>query len=269
MLIESPYLATPGKKVRLAKSRTSDKGPFKHKRDVEDALANNLTKLSDLQERLYAGAEKSVLIVFQAMDTGGKDGAISHLFTGVNPQGCQVTSFKQPTILELAHDFLWRIHNATPPKGIIGIFNRSQYESVLVERVHNLVPKEVWSKRYDRINEFERLLADEGTIILKFFLHISLDEQKQRLQARLDDTEKTWKFDPNDLQERKLWDEYQKAYEDAVEKCSTESAPWYVVPSDHKWFRDWVIGDILVRTLEAAHLKYPKPAAGLDKIVIK
>src|SRR6476659_10416888 len=185
------------------------------------------------------------------MDCGGKDGSIEHVFSSVNPQGCQVTSFKVPTPLELAHDYLWRIHQAVPPKGMIGIFNRSHYESVLVERVKNLVPKDVWSRRYRHINEFERLLADEGTTIIKFFLHISKDEQKRRMQARLDDKQKNWKFNVGDLKERALWDDYQEAYQDALRECSTDYAPWYVVPADKKWYRNWVISDTIVRTVQS------------------
>jgi PPK2 family polyphosphate:nucleotide phosphotransferase len=203
------------------------------------------------------------------MDAGGKDGAIEHVFSGVNPQGCSVTSFKAPTPVEAAHDFLWRHHDAVPRKGMIGIHNRSHYEAVLVERVHELVPKNVWKGRYDRINEFERLLAEEGTTILKFFLHISKAEQKRRLERRLKDPHKNWKFNLADLKERDLWNDYQQAYEDALEKCSTEHAPWFIVPADHKWFRNWVLSDVIVRTLASLKMKYPPPAAGLNRIVIK
>jgi PPK2 family polyphosphate:nucleotide phosphotransferase len=180
-----------------------------------------------------------------------------------------VASFKRPTELELAHDFLWRVHAAVPPRRMIGIFNRSHYESVLVERVKKIVPKEVWSRRYDHINEFERVLAeDQGVTILKFFLHISKEEQKCRLEARLRDPKKNWKFNPADLEERKLWDDYQEAFDDMLEKCSTEYAPWYVVPADRKWFRNWVLSETIVRTMETLDLKYPDPLPGLDKIVI-
>jgi PPK2 family polyphosphate:nucleotide phosphotransferase len=267
-MIHSPYLVTPGKKLNLAKLETADTGKFKDKETALPAIEKNLRKLGKLQDVLYAQAEHAVLIVLQAMDTAGKDGAIKHVFSGINPQGCQVTSFKQPTKLELAHDYLWRIHAAVPAKGMIGIFNRSHYESVLVERVHELVPKKVWSCRYDSINEFERLLAEEGTTIMKFFLHISKDEQKRRLQARLDKDDKHWKFDPNDLNERKLWDDYEQAYEDALRKCSTDYAPWYVVPADHKWFRNWVISDTIVHTLQKLDLKYPAPKEGVEGITI-
>jgi PPK2 family polyphosphate:nucleotide phosphotransferase len=267
-MIDSPYLARPGKKLKLSHFDTADTGSFKDKDDAKPAIAKNLRKLKKLQELLYADSKHAVLIVMQAMDTGGKDGAIEHVFSGVNPQGCQVTSFKQPTPTELAHDFLWRIHTAMPRKGMIGIFNRSHYESVLVERVHELVPKQVWSTRYQTINHFEHLLAKEGTTIIKFFLHISKDEQKRRLQARLDDPKKHWKFDPNDLKERKRWDDYTEAYQDAVEKCSTDYAPWYIVPADHKWFRNWVLSDTIVRTLQHLKLKYPPPAQGVEGLKV-
>jgi PPK2 family polyphosphate:nucleotide phosphotransferase len=267
-MIDSPYRAKPGQKHNLAKVSTDDTGKFEAKEDAADATAKNLKQLSKLQELLYAQGKHAVLIVLQAMDTGGKDGAINHVFSGVNPQGCDVTSFKEPTPLELRHDFLWRIHQAVPPKGMIGIFNRSHYESLLVERVHSLVPRKVWSRRFDRINEFEKLLVDEGTTIIKFFLHISKDEQKRRLQARLDDKRRHWKFSVNDVKERKLWDDYQAAYEDVLRKCSTPDAPWYIVPADHKWFRNWVLSDTIVRTLEKLRMDFPQPAEGLDEIKI-
>src|SRR4051812_17040170 len=246
----SPYMVRPGKKLKLAKRATNDTGHFKDKEQAADDTAKNLQRLDALQEKLYAEGKHALLVVVQAMDCGGKDGAIDHVFSGVNPQGCQVTSFKVPTSLELRHDFLWRIHDACPPMGMIGIFNRSHYESVLVERVHKLVPESVLKSRYDHINAFEKLLADEGTTILKFFLHISKEEQKERLEARLKDKSKNWKFNIGDLAERKLWPKYQQAYEDALEKCSTKHAPWVVVPADRKWFRNWVISDTIVRTLQ-------------------
>jgi PPK2 family polyphosphate:nucleotide phosphotransferase len=267
-MIDSPYRAKPGQKHNLSKVSTSSTGKFADKEDAVESTEKNLKKMTKLQELLYAEGKHAVLIVMQAMDTGGKDGAIEHVFSSVNPQGCNVTSFKQPTHLELRHDFLWRIHQAAPPKGMIEIFNRSHYESVLVERVHKLVPKSVWSQRYDRINEFEKMLTDEGTTILKFFLHISKDEQKKRLQARLDDKKRHWKFDTGDLSERMLWSEYQEAYEDLLRKCSTQDAPWYIVPSDHKWFRNWMLTDTIVKALESLNMQYPPPAAGLEEIKI-
>jgi PPK2 family polyphosphate:nucleotide phosphotransferase len=267
-MFESDYLVRPGKKFALKDRPTDDTGHFDNRDDAAKATEKNLERLHELQDVLYAGAKHALLVVFQAIDAGGKDGAIEHVFSGVNPQGCSVTSFKKPTELELAHDFLWRVHNAVPPRGMIGIFNRSHYESVLVERVKNLVPKDVWSKRYDHINEFERMLADSSVTIVKFFLHISKDEQKRRLQKRLDDPAKNWKFNPADLDERKLWDDYQEAFDDMLERCSTDHAPWYVVPADRKWFRNWVLSETIVHTMEALDMQFPPPAPGLDKIKI-
>jgi PPK2 family polyphosphate:nucleotide phosphotransferase len=269
MLIDSPYLASPNRKIKLSDFKTDDTGPFKDKDDAQDVIAKNIEKLISLQQVLYAESKHAVLVVLQAMDTAGKDGAIKHVFSSVNPQGCSVTSFKAPSTLERAHDFLWRIHAAVPARGMIGIFNRSHYESVLVERVKELVPKDVWAGRYEQINAFEKMLADEGTTIIKFFLHISKDEQKSRLQARLDDPKKNWKFNPGDLADRKLWDQYMDAYEDVLRKCSTRDAPWFVVPADRKWFRNWVISDTLVRTLQKLHPKYPDPVDGIEKVQIK
>ncbi|HTL30765.1 MAG TPA: polyphosphate kinase 2 family protein [Tepidisphaeraceae bacterium] len=260
MANSSDFLVKPGSKIKLKDIPTDTTKPFKDDDDAKEETEKNVTRLVDLQEALYAEAQRSVLVVIQAMDTGGKDGTIRHVFKGVNPQGCRVAAFKVPSADELAHDYLWRIHKQTPPKGIITIFNRSHYESVLVERVHKLVPKERWEKRYDHINAFEKLLADEGTTIVKFFLHISKDEQKERLDARQKDPKKNWKWNPNDLKERELWDDYQKAYEDAIEKCSTDCAPWYIIPADHKWFRNWAVGETLVKTIGEIKPKYPKAA---------
>ncbi len=264
-MIDSPYLIVPGSKVNLRKIDTDDKGKFKDKVEGEAAARKNLNELHELQEVLYAQSKHAILIVLQAMDAAGKDGTIDHIFSGMNPQGCQVTSFKVPTPLEKSHDFLWRIHEAVPAKGMIGIFNRSHYESVLVERVRSFAPKEMWKARYEHINNFEKMLADEGTTIVKFFLHISKEEQAERMQARLDDPTKNWKFNPGDLEERKLWDDYQEAYEDAISKCSTESAPWYVIPADKKWYRNYVISDILTRLLKSLDLKYPDPIPDIGK----
>jgi len=268
-MADSPYLVTPGSKFSLADRPTDDAGPFADKKEGKAATEANLELLDELQERLYAEGKHALLVVFQAMDTGGKDGAIEHVIGAVDPQGCVVTSFKAPTALELAHDYLWRVHQAVPGKGMIGIFNRSHYESVLVERVKKLVPKEVWSRRYRHINDFERLLADEGVTIVKFFLHISKDEQKRRLEARLADSKKHWKFNPTDLKERERWDDYQAAYEEALRECSTKHAPWYVVPAGKKWFRDFVVSDVLVRTLKGLKMQYPPAPPGLDRIVIE
>jgi len=200
----------------------------------------------------------------QAMDTGGKDGAIRAVFEGVNPQGVKVASFKTPTPVELSHDYLWRVHQQTPGKGEIVIFNRSQYEDVLVVRVHNLAPEEVWSKRYQHIREFERLLADEGTTILKFYLHIDLEEQAERFLARVEDPTKQWKFNPGDLDERARWDDYMKAYEDMLNQTSTAWAPWYVIPSNKKWYRNWLISKIVIKTLKNLDMRYPAPVENIE-----
>jgi PPK2 family polyphosphate:nucleotide phosphotransferase len=256
--VAQQYVVKRGAKVRLSRVATDETGPFKDKADAADATAANLERLGELQQRLYGEAKRALLIVLQGMDTSGKDGTIRHVFGGVNPQGCSVASFKAPTPIELAHDYLWRVHAATPARGMITIFNRSHYESVLVERVLKLVPKKVWSRRYDHINQFERLLSDEGTTILKFFLHISKKEQKKRLQDRLDDPSKHWKFDVRDLDMRKRWDQYAAAYEDALSRCSTDYAPWYMIPADHKWYRNWAISDVIVRTLEKMKPRYPE-----------
>jgi len=266
--IRPEYIVTPGSTVDLASFPTAETGPFKRKKEATKALKKFRKRLSALQERFYAWDKKALLIVLQGMDTAGKDGTIKHVMRGVNPQGVTVTSFKVPSAEELAHDYLWRIHKATPKRGMIGIFNRSHYEDVLVVRVHNLVPPEVWSKRYDQINAFEKHLTENGVVILKFFLHISKEEQARRLQARLDTPEKRWKFSKGDLKERALWDDYMAAYTDAVQKCSTEHAPWFIIPSDVKWYRNYVIGQIITETLEELDPQFPEPEEGLDDIVV-
>jgi PPK2 family polyphosphate:nucleotide phosphotransferase len=248
-----------GSDFKLSRIDPDDTGDFKNKDDAEDATEEEIEKLRELHERFYVDNRYALLIVLQAMDTAGKDGTIKSIFSGINPVGCTVTSFKKPTSEELDHDFLWRIYKALPPKGNYGIFNRSHYEDVLVVRVHDLVPKAVWTKRYDHINEFERLQHESNTIIVKFFLHISKDEQKERLLARLADPKKHWKFDPADLKEREHWDEYQDAYQDAIRKCSAPHAPWYVVPANKKWFRNYVVANALVKTLSKLSLKLPVP----------
>lgn len=263
------YRVKPGQRVNLADWDPQEKGDFDDK-DAGRVEIEQLNKeLEELQEVLYAENKHKLLIVLQAMDTGGKDGVIRHVFDGVNPQGVKVAAFKVPTPEELSHDFLWRIHKQTPGRGEIVIFNRSHYEDVLVVRVHNLVPREVWSRRYNHINAFERLLVDEGTTILKFYLHISKEEQAKRLQARLDEPHKRWKFSRPDLDERKLWPEYMKAYEDLLSKTSTEWAPWYVVPANRKWYRNWVISQVVVATLRGFAMRYPEPEEDLDGIVIE
>ncbi len=228
------------------------------KQATEAATAKLSEQFTDLQRRLYAEGTQSLLVVLQAMDTGGKDGAIKHIFQEVNPAGVRIASFKAPTTAELAHDYLWRIHAQTPVKGEIAIFNRSHYESVLIERVRELVRRKTWKARYAQINAFEKQLAANGTAIVKFFLHISKEEQGERLLARLDDPTKQWKFNVGDIAERKLWDDYMAAYEDAVNKTSTGYAPWHVVPADRKWYRNYVVSRTLVDTLQAMDPQYPK-----------
>jgi PPK2 family polyphosphate:nucleotide phosphotransferase len=264
------YRVKPGSKVDLSKWDPNEKGSFEGgKREGKEAIKQLNVRLEALQELLYAEHKHKVLVVLQAMDTGGKDGTIRHVFEGVNPQGVRVASFKVPTQEELDHDYLWRVHKQTPGKGEIVIFNRSHYEDVLVVRVHELVPEKVWSKRYDQINAFECTLAEEGTTILKFFLHIDLEEQKQRLQARLDEPNKRWKFSKGDLKERKLWPKYTQAYEDVLSKTSTEWAPWTVVPANRKWYRNLVIATTMIEALEGLNMSYPHPEEGLDDVVIE
>lgn len=264
------YLVKPETKVKLSKWDPNDIGDFKDgKKDGQARLKKLNGKLEALQEMLFAEHKHKVLVVLQAMDTGGKDGTIRRVFNGVNPAGVRVASFKAPTPDELDHDYLWRIHKESPGKGEMVIFNRSHYEDVLVVRVHNIVPPEVWKKRFDQINEFERTLAENGTTILKFYLHIDMDEQKARLQARLDDPTKHWKFRLGDLDERKLWPDYMQAYEDVLGKTSTNYAPWYIVPANRKWFRDLVISSILVDTLEGLKMDYPVSEENLDGVVVE
>ena len=264
------YRVLPGSKVDLAKHDPNDKSLFLiDKAEGKAHLLKLNEELEALQELLYAEGKHKLLIVLQAMDTGGKDGTIRHVFEGVNPQGVKVASFKVPTEEELAHDYLWRVHKHTPGKGEIVIFNRSHYEDVLVVRVHKLVPEEVWSRRYEHIRAFEGTLADEGTTILKFYLHIDLDEQKERLQARLDEPHKNWKFSKGDLEERKLWDQYMAAFEDALGETSTEVAPWYVIPANRKWYRNLVISSIIIDKLKNLNMAYPEAEEGLEGIVIE
>lgn len=238
------------------------------KREGKKALQDLNDRLEHLQEVLYAEGRHKLLVVLQATDTGGKDGTIRHVFDGVNPQGVKVASFKKPTSEELAHDYLWRVHKHTPASGEIRIFNRSHYEDVLVVRVHDIVPEERWSRRYQHIRDFEQMLADEGTTILKFFLHISKDEQRARLQARLDTPEKQWKFAKGDLDERKRWDDYITAFEAAISETSTEAAPWFIVPANRKWYRNLVISHVVIDALERLDMSYPEPEEGLEGLVI-
>jgi PPK2 family polyphosphate:nucleotide phosphotransferase len=234
------------------------------KSEAKQRIQELNAELDALQELLYAQGRHKVLIVLQGMDTSGKDGVIRHVFEGVNPQGVRVASFKVPTAPEVAHDYLWRIHQQVPGRGEMVIFNRSHYEDVLVVRVHNLVPLEQWKRRYAQISRFEQMLVEEGTTILKFFLHIDAEEQRQRLLARLDEPSKQWKFNPGDLKERQLWGEYQKAYEAVLSKTSQKDAPWIIVPANRKWYRDLIISAALVDTLKGLKMAYPQPAEGLD-----
>jgi PPK2 family polyphosphate:nucleotide phosphotransferase len=264
------YRVKPGSTVKLGDLDPKDKSAFRGgKKAGRRELLRLNERLDYLQELLYAEGKHRFLIVLQARDAGGKDGTIRHVFEGVNPQGVKVTSFKQPTPRELAHDYLWRVHPHVPGNGEFAIFNRSHYEDVLVVRVHNLVPPDVWGKRFDQINSFERMLVQEGTTILKFYLHIDKDEQKERFQARLDDPTKQWKFNSGDLAERKLWPEYTRAYEDVLSKTSTKWAPWYIVPANRKWYRNLVIASILVETLEKMDMQYPDPDFNPSQIVIE
>lgn len=263
------YRVKPGSQVHLDDYDPNDRREFNGtKEEANREVARLVAETDKLQERLYAEHERAVLFVFQGMDTSGKDSTIRHVFSGLNPIGCRVTSFKAPSVLELDHDYLWRVHSAMPRRGEIGLFNRSHYEDVLVTRVHNL-PREVWGKRYNQINDFETMLTQEGTTIVKFFLHISKDEQKKQLRERLDDPEKQWKFDPNDLKERALWDEYINAYQDALSKTSTDWAPWYIVPANRKWYRNLVVANVVWATLDKLNPQFPPPKADLDKIVIE
>jgi PPK2 family polyphosphate:nucleotide phosphotransferase len=243
-------------------------GDYQHKKEARQQLKHNRKRIAALQEVLYAEHKHALLVVLQALDTGGKDGTISHVMRGLNPQGVQVTSFKVPTPEELDHDFLWRIHRHTPPRGMIGIFNRSHYEDVLIVRVNELVPADIWAERYEQINAFERLLMASGVTILKFYLHISKDEQKRRLEDRLDQPDKHWKFARADLATRAKWGKYVEAYEDALTRCNTRWAPWHIVPANKKWYRNLVISSVIVEALESLDMHYPDPEPDLDKVVI-
>lgn len=263
------YRVLPGTTVRLDEWSTDSTDGFagdKSTAATELALLND--RLADLQQMLYAESKHKVLVILQGMDSSGKDGTIKHVFRTINPVGVKVANFKRPNDVELAHDYLWRIHEHTPRNGRMVIFNRSHYEDVLVVRVNELVPERVWRRRFEHIRNFEQMLADEGTTIVKVFLHISKDEQRRRLQARIDDPAKHWKFEHGDVAERVHWDAYQRAYEDAIGETSTADAPWFIVPSDRKWYRNLVVSTLLIDKLEALDMRYPEPAAGIDNIVI-
>jgi len=259
------FRIAPGGHIRLADISPSRKAKYQ-KREALKKIEQLRLKMNDLQQRLFAERKRSLLIVLQALDAGGKDGVIKHVIGSMNPDGCHVANFKEPTQQELSHDFLWRIEAQTPAKGEIAIFNRSHYEDVLIVRVHNLVSKSVWSQRYDQINDFERRLNLNGTHILKFFLHISKEEQLARFDQRLDDPAKRWKISESDYSEREYWDDYLRAYEDAFARCNTDGAPWFVIPADHKWFRDLAISEIIVSTMEEMNFQVPQPTVNIEEI---
>ncbi len=260
-------IVEPDSKIKLADIDPGYHGKHQSGEEAQSEIQANLKQLDALQYLLYAEKKHSLLIVLQGLDAGGKDGVVRHVIAGMNPAACRVVGFKQPTPEELDHDFLWRIHPHTPQKGEAAIFNRSHYEDVLVVRVHKLVPEKVWFKRYDRINEFEKLLARENnTTILKFFLYISKEEQLARFKQRLDDPARQWKISDSDYKEREYWDDYIAAFEDMLRQTSTKAAPWFVIPSNHKWFRNLAISQIIAQTLEDMNMKLPEPTVNLDEI---
>ncbi len=266
MKLSQELVVRPGSKPKLDRRDPAATPGAKDKNSAVEVIETNTKRLAELQYLLYAENKRTVLIVIQAMDAGGKDGIIRHVMTGLNPQGCRVTPFKVPSSEEMHHDFLWRVHKAVPAVGEVGIFNRSHYEDVLIVRVHKLVSRRVWSARYRQINAFEEMLALNNVTILKFFLHISREEQKQRFRQRLSDPTKQWKISDADFAERRYWDDYMTAYEDALSQCSTPWAPWYVIPSDHKWFRNLAVSQIVVERMEALGMKFPKPSVDVEKI---
>jgi len=268
MDVRSRFLVKPGKKAGLADRDPGATPGASGKAEAGRALQKNLERLAELQFALYAEQKQALLVVLQAMDTGGKDGVIRHVFTGFNPQNLRVTSFKVPTAEEASHDFLWRIHRAVPARGEVAVFNRSHYEDVVVVRVNKLVDEAVWSRRYERINQFEEQLAEAGTRTVKLFLHIDEDEQKERLQARLDDPDRRWKFALGDLEERKRWPRYMEAYEDALSRCSTKTAPWYVIPANKKWYRNLAVSQVLLEHLEEMKPAFPPSSLDPRKIRI-
>jgi PPK2 family polyphosphate:nucleotide phosphotransferase len=264
------YRIRPGDRADLTDLDTRDTSMFPDltKKSSKNVLAEMTARLSELQRAFWADGRYSLLIVFQAMDTGGKDGTIRKVFSGINPQGVDVHSFGVPSELERAHDYLWRVHLRTPSDGRIGIFNRSHYEDVLVVRVNDLVPEAQWMKRYGQIRDFERMLTDEGTIVRKIMLNISKHEQKERLEARLEDPTKNYKFNPSDLNARAQWDDYMRAYEDALRLTSTDEAPWFVVPADRKWYRNLVVSSIAIDALESLNLEYPEPDFDVTDVTV-
>ena len=263
------FTTKPGEKIELAEMDTV--GPTKgiDKQEAEKIIERNAKTMAGLARRMYAENLQSLLLVLQGMDASGKDGTIRNVMQGVNPRSCIVYSFKKPTDAELAHDFLWRVHKVVPPKGYIGIFNRSHYEDVLVVRVHNLVPQDVWEKRYEQINNFEKLLVESRVTMLKCFLHVSKEEQRKRLQERVDVPEKRWKFNPVDLNERALWSEYQSAYEAALYRCNTAHAPWHIIPADRKWYRNLIVSQLLTKTLEKMNPQFPSSYEDVEGVIVE
>ncbi len=259
ILPDHPFRIRPGQSVDLESLPTRDETLFPiEKSEGKDLMKDFVEEIDDLQDLFYAEGRHRLLVVFQAMDTGGKDGTIRNVFETMNPQGTRCPAFKRPSEKELAHDFLWRVHQQVPADGEVVIFNRSHYEDIIAVRVRDIYPESVWSKRYDHIMNFEKMLTDEGTTIVKFFLHISKDEQKERLQSRLDEPDKNWKFNPGDLEDRALWDKFMSAYGDVLGKTSTENAPWYVIPADRKWYRNLVVAQIVIETMKGLGMKYPE-----------
>ena len=267
-LIEK-LIVKPGHKAKLADWDPDCTSKYENREQAMPVMDKLAGRIAKLQYMLFAENKHAILVVLQAMDAGGKDGTIRTVMGPMNPQGCKVTSFKKPTDEELAHDFLWRVHRFVPRRGEVRIFNRSHYEDVLIVRVHNLVPKSIWSRRFEQINNFEKLLAESDIHVIKFFLHISKSEQKKRFKERLDDPTKNWKAEPGDFEERKYWEEYTRAYEDVLTRCSTDYAPWYVIPANHKWFRNLSISQILVHEFEKLKMKFPEPRYDISKLKIK
>ncbi len=265
MELRDKLVVRPDKRITLADWDPGDTLGL-DKEAAAEKTEQNIARLDELQYLMYAEHRRALLVVLQGMDGAGKDGTIRHVMRGLNPQGCRVTSFKAPSTEEAAHDFLWRVHRAVPPSGEVAIFNRSHYEDVLAARVRKLVPKNVWTRRYDHINRFEQLLTDSSVVVVKFFLHISKDEQRRRFEERLRDPTKQWKLSPSDFEDRKHWDDYVAAYEDALTRCGTSDAPWLIVPADKKWFRNFAVSRILVETLEALDMRFPKPTVDVSRI---
>ncbi|MET0628277.1 MAG: PPK2 family polyphosphate kinase [Acidimicrobiia bacterium] len=266
--IVDELIVRPGDPARLAKRNAANRLGLATKEEGKGNVEGLLVQLDELHNRLWAEARRSVVLVLQGMDAAGKDGTIRRVLTGLNPQGCDVVNFKEPTTRDLAHDYLWRVHEACPPRGILGVMNRSHYEDVVVARLLGIVDDEQCERRFRHIREFERMLTDEGTSVVKVFLHISKDEQRARLQARIDDPEKNWKFRSSDLESRSHWDDYQRRYDEAISATSTDWAPWYVVPGDHKWVRDVAVATLLVDVFSALDPKIPDPESGLEGLVV-